>query len=110
MATFCFLGFKRDLALIIEGGDHGDLQIVFAQVEAYKCTYYFVRIEEMLIAYDRIVGETSRLVSDVTLSLNYFSHLSCLRYTHRARGAHPVRGKDFAHLQCWNVIANLLSA
>src|SRR5215213_10417082 len=54
----------RNLALIIEGGDEGDLKIVFAQVEAYKCTYYFARTEKMLIAYDKVVdlGETSRLV------------------------------------------------
>jgi len=55
---------QRNLALIVESGDQGDLQIVFEQVEAYKCTYYFARTEEMRIAYDRIVdlGETSWLV------------------------------------------------
>jgi hypothetical protein len=42
---------QRNLALTIEGGDDGDLQIVFTQVEAYRCTYYFARTEEMLIAY-----------------------------------------------------------
>jgi hypothetical protein len=55
---------KRNLTLNIEADEQSDLQIVFEQVEAYKCTYYFARTEEMLIAYDRIVdlGETSWLI------------------------------------------------
>lgn len=55
---------KRNLALTIEGGEEGDLQIVFEQVEAYKCTYHFAQSNDMLIAYDKLVDleETSWLI------------------------------------------------
>jgi hypothetical protein len=55
---------RRNLALMIEGDDvTGDLQIVFEQVEAYKCTFLFAMTSEMNIAYDKLVdlGETSWL-------------------------------------------------
>jgi hypothetical protein len=56
---------RRNLALIIEGdNENGDLQLVFEQVEAYKCTYLFALTREMNAAYDKLVdfGETSWLV------------------------------------------------
>ena len=55
---------QRSLALMVEGGDEGDLRITFQQVEAYKCTYYLARTDEMLIAYDRLVdmAETDWLI------------------------------------------------
>jgi len=55
---------RRNLALIVEGdNENGDLQIVFEQVEAYKCTYLFALTDEMSVAYDKLVdlGETSWL-------------------------------------------------
>ena|ERR1700741_2003479 len=56
---------RRNLALIFDDDGEGhDLQIVFEQVEAFKCTYMFARTPEMQIAYDKLVdlGETSWLV------------------------------------------------
>jgi len=53
---------KRNLAVTVQGDEAG-VRVVFEQVEAYKCTYYFALTDEMLIAYDRIVdlGETNWL-------------------------------------------------
>lgn len=54
---------RRNLALMIEGDENSNGQIVFEQVEAYKCTYIFARTDEMLVAYDQLVdlGETNWL-------------------------------------------------
>ena len=43
---------QRNLALFFQGEDVDD-RIVFEQVEAYKCTFYFARTDDMSVAYDK---------------------------------------------------------
>lgn len=68
---------RRNLALLIEAGD-SDLQIVFEQVEAYKCTYLFAMTREMNVAYDKLVdlGETGWLADSRNRMLEYGEALS----------------------------------